>query len=247
MPEWLKSVFSWGDFFTLALTLLLLYFLLNFAQRMLPKIGITERVGLPLQKGIDYLLLLYEPLVLLVLSSAFILLNPLFHGLLLSLLLLAGFNHFKNYISGRIVQFDRSISVGQQLRIKEVQGMIAEKGRLGLRLRSNKGLHFVAYSKLIGDGYLLLSGEEIGGFYLLGLSPREEEKEKVDHAKRLADLLATTPYLDWLHTPELRRSNDSNYPYQIRVSVREENHLRDLMVLIEQEWNYACKISKNKN
>ncbi len=246
MPDWLKSVFSWGDFFTLALALIVLYFLLTFAQRMLPKLGFSDRIGLPMQKGIDYLLLVYEPLVLLLLSSAFVLLNPLFHGLLMALFLLVGFSHVKNYISGRLLQLDRTVSVGQQLRMRDIQGMIAEKGRLGLRLRSNKGLHFIAYSKLLNEGYLLLSGEEIGGFYLLSISPRKEE-EKVDHVKILSDLLTTTPYLDWLHTPELRNSTDPNYPYQVRISVREENHLRDLIVLIEQEWDYACKISKNKN
>ncbi|MEO0776464.1 MAG: hypothetical protein AAF146_07860, partial [Bacteroidota bacterium] len=118
--------------------------------------------------------------------------------------------------------------------------------RLGLHLRSNKGKHFINYSQLFAEGYLLLSGEEIGGFYQINIQPREPEA-KVDYARRLADLLTSTPYLDWNHTPEFRSLTEGTYSYQVRISVREEGHLRDLITLIEEEWGCACKISKNKN
>ncbi len=238
---------TWTDFFTLDIFLLAFYFVLTFAQRMLPRLSMAERYLGPVRRTIDYIILAYEPLVILIVTSNFILIDPVLHGTLVAILLLAGFSHVRNYVSGRLVRLDPSIKVGERLKLQNTQGIITEKGRLGLHLRSSKGKHFINYSQLYSEGYLLLSGEEIGGFYQLNIRPRDPE-EKVDYARRLSDLLTTTPYLDWNHTPEIRaNTNNETLSYQARFSVREEGHLRDLIALIEKEWDCVCKISKNKN
>jgi len=180
-------------------------------------------------------------MVLLILSGIFVYINPPFHGILMLMLLIGGYRQIKDYLSGRIVHFDNYISVGKRLKTENTQGIISKMGRLGVKIRTNKGTHFINYSKLMTDGYMLLSGEEVGGFYQLNIQPNEPD-EKIDYSTQLMDLLATTPYLDWNHRPQLLPSKDTSKSIKARVVVKEESHLHDLIILI-QEWGYSVKVA----
>ncbi|MEZ4883462.1 MAG: hypothetical protein R3E32_01905 [Chitinophagales bacterium] len=234
--------FSLGSFLTIAIVLFALYFLLQFIHQILERLDVFGSFQKYPKKWIYHLLLVYEPLVVLILVSVFILIYPLFHGLLVGLLLLAGFSHIKNYMSGRIVQFDNAIGVGKKLVTDDLKGIILYLGRLGLKLSTVKGLLFVSYSQLLSKGYLLESGEEIGGLYHLKISPKEPA-EKIDYVLQLMDLLATAPYLDWNHKPALLASNETPNQIDAQMIIKEESHVHDLMLLIE-EWGFTCKISK---
>ncbi len=238
----MDTQFSWGNFLTIALVLFALYFFLQFLHQILERFQIFGNWQKHFKKWIYHLLLIYEPLVVLILSSVFVLINPIFHGLLMGLLLLVGFSHIKNYMSGRIVQFDNAIGIDKRLTTNNLHGVISRIERLGLKLSTSKGLFFVSYSQLLADGYLLESGEEIGGLYQLKISPIDT-KEKTDHIRQLMDLLATAPYLDWNHKPTLIRSTEIPNQIDAQMIIKEESHLQDLMLLIE-EWGYHCKTSK---
>ena len=245
MDNYLSSQFSWGDFLTIAVVLIALYFLLQFLHQLLERFQLMGNFQKRLKKWIYHLLVFYEPLVILILSSVFVLINPLFHGLLLGLLLLIGFSHVKNYMSGRIVQFNNSIDIGKNLSTNGLHGIISKIERLGLKVSTHKGLFFISYSQLLEQGYLVESGEEIGGLYHLKIVPTEEsdDKEKTNHILQLMDLLATAPYLDWNHQPKLVPSNEASRHINAHIIIKEESHLQDLMQLME-EWGYQCKTIK---
>ena len=233
--------FTWVSFMWIALALGGLYFVLRFLDRALIKAGFLRNFQAPAKKLVHTLLLIYELLVIVILAVVFVLINPVFHGLLLLPLVVGGFQHIKNYLSGRIVQFENSFAVGKRLKIDHTQGAIARIGRLGLQLKTSSGLFFISYSQLLADGYLLISAEEIGGFYHLLISP-EAGSEKPGTATQLMDLLVTAPYLDWSQKPELVPSDDNNQ-FNARIWVKEESHLHDLITLIK-EWGFSCKILK---
>ena len=65
------------------------------------------------------------------------------HGLGIGVLLLGGYSHLRDYLNGRIAQYDKNIKVGEQLSTNHLNGFISEIGRLGLRLKNNKGLQRV--------------------------------------------------------------------------------------------------------
>lgn len=241
MENLFESQFSWGEFFVIALLLLVLYLILNFLERVLDRFTFLGKYQSMVKSFVHHTLLVYEAMVLLILSGVFIYINPPFHGILAFMVLIGGYAQIKDYLSGRIVQFDNYISVGKRLKTENTQGIISNMGRLGLKIRTNKGLHFVNYSKLLTDGYMLLSGEEVGGFYQLNIQPNEPD-EKIDYPTQLLDLLTTTPYLDWNHRPQLLPSKDPSKPIKARVVVKEESHLHDLITLI-QEWGYSVKVA----
>lgn len=224
-----------------ALLLLLLYFLLTFIERILDRFTFLGNYQPLVRNFIHSSLLVYEAVVLLILSGIFVYINPPFHGVLALMLVIGGYRQIKDYLNGRIVNFDNYISVGKRLKTENTQGIISNMGRLGVKIRTNKGLHFINYSDLLNDGYMLLSGEEVGGFYQLNIQPNDPD-EKVDYPSQLLDLLTTTPYLDWNHRPQLLPSKDTSKLIKARVVVKEESHLNDLITLI-QEWGYSVKVA----
>lgn len=239
MLENLNSQFTVGNFFMITLALLVLYFVLSFANRLLKSARFQKPWQTRVQLAIHYLLLVYEPLAIIILVSAFILINPLFDGLLIGLLLIAGFTHVRNYTSGWLILADSNMSVGKKLKTGNLQGIISKLGRLGLHLQTNEGIHYISYSKLQNQGYAMVAGEEIGGFYYLKISPNDDQKA-LNHSLRVMELLASAPYVDRNHKPELL-PNKSNSCLEARVLLKEETHLYELLALIE-EWGYKSAV-----
>ncbi|MEO1516306.1 MAG: hypothetical protein AAFV95_14885 [Bacteroidota bacterium] len=245
MEELLNDIqFSWTDLLLISLALVGFYFLLGFLRKIISNTTVLGRSSRTIKDIIATILLIYEPMVLLVVGTVFLLINPLFHGVILLVLLLSTFPYVKNYTSGRIVQFDPAIRLGNRLGTRLYEGVIAETGRLGLRLRNSEGLHFITYSNLLTDGYSLLASEEIGGYYRLRIKAKDSES-KIDHELRLRDLMATNPFLDWNHRPELRLVDNEEATFLAKILVKEDSHLSDMVSLI-REWGYQCTTAENK-
>ncbi|MFT6321123.1 MAG: hypothetical protein ACJAT4_002052 [Granulosicoccus sp.] len=235
-----KQYFTWSKFFLSSLFFLGLYFLLEFLSRVLTKYNFLGKFQSDVKSIIRHSLLVFEAVALLILGSAFVLIDPIYHGILAAIILAVGFSHIKNYFSGRIVQFDQSVVEGKRLKTLDSQGVIFKKGRLGLKLRTQKGVQFINYSSLISDGYTLLTGIEVGGFYELKIQPKDLEVKK-DHLNILRDLFTTTPYLDMSHKPQLEKVDDESKTILARVEVKEESHLQDLVTLIKER-NFSCQV-----
>jgi len=148
------------------------------------------------------------------------------------------------YFSGRIVRFDKKIATGKSINTGSAQGIIDSRERLGLRIKTSKGIQFVGYSNLLRNGYMLLADKEIGGFYHLRIKP-EENNENKNHLQYLFDLLVTTPFIDHSFKPEFIETEDKDKTdgISMQVSVREKTHLSELTNLIKER-GYLCKILK---
>ena len=241
MNSFFQTTFSWADFLVLVFCLFILGVVLKYAARILSKTKIFASYKWQVEELSRSVVLLYEPLSFLLLTAAFIWINPSFHGLLIALFFIVVLPQLKDYWTGFFIRHDKAIVVGNRLQCIDNQGVIVDVNRLGLRMKTNQGIQFLAYGKLFSEGYIQLSGEEIGGFYRLKIAPKKEDP-KVNDYKRLTDLLSTAPYLDWNHKPEIKETKSKKYKFRIRVLVKEQSHLQDLLSLIE-EWGYTCFIS----
>ncbi len=236
------NFFSWTNLLEVALFLALWYAILYFFRDLSKRTSVfgtwqkyAERIG-------EVLLLFYEPFAAIMLVSAFVFINPLLHGSLVLLLAAISFRHLQNYVSGRIIRFDKNINPGKKLSSKDVRGIIFKERRLGLEIKTGKGLQFVGYQKLLKEGYMLLADEEIGGFYRLRITPEPENKVK-NHKQFVRDLLISAPYPDRNYPPEFSQSEGVDSALNVQVTVREKNHLEDLLTLI-RERGYGCKVLK---
>jgi len=242
MEEFFKPQFTWWNFLVIATIIVLLYFLLHFLNRILVKFTFLGNYQPQVKKMIHYSILLYEAIALIVLGGVFIFINPIYNGLIVLVLLLASFHHVRNYFNGRFILFDNVVSEGKRMQIADSQGVIFRMGRMGLRLKTNKGLKFISYSTILEEGYTMLSGSEVGGFHHLNIQPVEVD-EKVNYFLKLTDLLNSTPYIDWKHKPQVLPQKDISKTMEARVVVKEESHLRDLITMIEEQGFHCRTIS----
>ncbi|MEM1120897.1 MAG: hypothetical protein AAGJ18_10650 [Bacteroidota bacterium] len=245
MYHWTLYSFSWGSFFLAACWLLLLYFVLYVVEEVLQHRAASGRFQNQLRRWSHRIFIVYELLALVVLSGIFILIDPYLHGIILLILAVGSLPYLRSYISGRWVEFDNSITEGVELKTADLQGVVLNMKRTKMKLQTSEGLHHLNYTKLLSDGYTLVSGDEIGGYYHLELSPQETLENIKNHRLHLLDLFVMAPYVDWHHRPELFVDDDAPDTVDARILIREESHLHELIALIK-EWGYHCKIRKTK-
>lgn len=232
--------YTWADLVEVVLWITLIWVVLYAVRMLLRHAYLFGKKQAQVARIVEILMLLIEPLTILWLLTTFVLIYPVINGLIVLLLLAGGFPHFKNYLSGRIVRFDERMKLGKKLKINGLSGVIWEKGRLGLRLKTNKGLQFVGYSNLLSDGYMLLADDEIGGFYTMKISTAEDVAEGRNHKIFLKNMMITAPYVDHLYKPEVIEMDKD---YKIQVAIREKTHLKELCSLISEN-GYNCEVIK---
>ncbi|MBB4080690.1 hypothetical protein GGR28_003325 [Lewinella aquimaris] len=240
MTPLLQPHFGWTDLLFAVLLLYGSYALLLMVRDRLQKTKRAEGFRAGAYRIIAPFLLLYEPLTALVLTVIFVFIDPLLHGLLLLIVVVAGFSRLRDYLSGRIVLFNPLIGVGKRMRTDRHKGVISRIGRIGLYLQTGEGLHFINYTTLLTEGFSLITGKDIGGYYQLEMPHPEGISHPLRH---LADQLTTTPYLDRSFKPDLAFAGKDQQRIHARLSVREEKHLSELLTLFN-EWGYPATIAK---
>lgn len=246
MEELITSRISWLAWLLFCLLLLGGYFLLHFAERLLNRVSFRWVEQSPVREVMRNLVIVFEPAALLMAASSFFIVRPVTNGLILLLVLLVSFAHIRNYFTGKLLAIQASLDVGKRMRTGGVQGRIAHLGRLGMRLQTSEGLHHIDYGKLQTQGFALLAGEEVGGLYRLRVRLKGNENGKKPDPRRLEDLLASAPYPEWSHTPDIQPGTESadaggRSHLDIQVLLKEEDHLHELMRLID-EWGYVCEV-----
>jgi hypothetical protein len=233
---------EWGHFLMVLIVIIGLYTVIRLASYLMQKVNILG--GFQNQLDFKNLKLIFEPLALITLVVTFVMVNPIYHGLIVGIVVAASFSFIKNYFTGRIIQIENPLSLGMKVRINNLQGIISKISGSGLYLRTGKGAHFFSFSQLYSEGFMVLSGEEAGGFYQISLSPMNIDKD-ANSLLLLSDTLAMAPYVDRNFSPEIIQLNKEKKEdrYRVKVFVKEENHLYDLLSLM-RELGFDSKISK---
>ena len=234
--------YTWTGLLGNALRLAVVYVLLILGQQFLGRRTTVQTWQDTVERLLNYALLLFEPVAILLLVSYFILIHPFYHGLIFALALLAGLQHFRNYWCGRILRFDPSLRIGTRLSYQQQRGLITYIGRIGIRLQSNKGLLFLNYSDLLENGYTLLTGEENGSFFRLKIKAASGEEEAPNQAQ-LEELLQVVPYLNWQHQAQLELNQAQAGEWVINLALHEEQHLHDLIERLAEQ-RFLASITK---
>lgn len=235
------NTISWWEFLLVALALVVIYFILFEIQQLTKHSSFSGRYQNQFREIFRKIFVVFELVAFVTLACVFIWIKPLLHGLIIGFLVIGSWSYLRSYISGRWVQFDNILTEGIELRTANLQGVVSKVGRVKLRLQTSDGLHHLSYNRLLENGYTLVSGEEIGGFYHLELTPKEGFENVASHRMHLLDLFATAPYVDWHHKPEIFRDDTHENQLEARILIKEESHLHELMALIK-EWGYNCKL-----
>lgn len=242
MDSFYLGQYTWLNLLKLSILLIAIYFLLLLTKKLLPLANQRWNIAERLQTWVHLLILIFEPLSLVLIASYFILINPILHGIPIGLILLVGFGHLRNYFNGRIIQLTNRIKTGQKIKIQNLEGIVVAMKRLGLKIKTSKGIQDVGYSRLFQEGFMQLSGDDVGGYHYLNIYPTEGQEVK-NFSEKIMDFLATAPYLDHNHSLNIQSKPEGVPGVLSRVIVKEESHLNELLQLIKDN-GYECKISK---
>ena len=104
--------------------LLWIIFLVGLYSFLLLLSGILERAPFlgkwqgRFRQLIQFLLNVYEPVALIIITVSFVLVNPWVHGAIIGLLILLGYQPLKNYFSGRLFLLANEFREGQRIEVK---------------------------------------------------------------------------------------------------------------------------------
>ncbi len=231
---------SWSRWFILILIVLGIFMLVGFIIKLIER---NTRTGYFSSRTIRYLhkfRILMEPFGIGIILMTFALINPLVHGSFILISLALAFIPLKNYFTGHLLLLNDTFSEGQRIKVNGSEGVIDEIDRLGLTLQIKEGVRFINYSTLITDGFTKMEGERLEGINFLQIVPPEEMEDK--SMRKLRDKLFACPYIDWFYPPEISIADQPNQQiaYKARLRVRQDQHLKHLMKLLE-DWGYQCR------
>ena len=171
---WLAPALSWEQFLQIGLGLLTVYVLLWLLQRWLDRGLYLRAVDSLARRVVRLALLAVDPLFLLTLVAAFVAVWPAVHGLIAALVLAFAYRPIREYVAGRIVQFDRATATGHHLIKGRVRGVINGFGLTGLYLQQEEGRARIPYTQLLQEGYTVAVDPELSAYYHLLITLQEE-------------------------------------------------------------------------
>lgn len=240
MTDLLKPHFSWMFFFGTVVFLLLLYGVLLYLKRQIHQLPLPLKIRDRLSNTLRSLLLLYDLIFVVIAASVFILLNPIWHGLVVLFLVSVTFPLIRNYMIGRFLCFDPEFQQGKRVTVGNDTGVINKMNRLGIYVITNNGMKYINYMILQERGFSLLTDSLMQEYCDLNISANDKDQSNLS-AEMLLYKLMGVPYLDSEYRPTLI-ANNANIEFQIRVLIRKGNHRQELINLIK-DWGYDCQLS----
>ncbi len=235
----IKYDLTWGNCMWSIFWLIVFYFVLLALIEFLKRVQFLGRSQSKVQRIMSNILIIYEPLAIVLGLVTIVLVNPVIHGMVLILILLLAFEPIKNYASGRIFSWTHELKQGQKIKVNKGTGVIKDLGRIGLKLQSKEGTHFVNYSTLLTNGYTLVKGEQMGGLHHLKI---RTNVENVNHEQVIRNRLYSCPYVDWTFNPKVEVDTKHDNALKVQLLVKENQHLNYLIQLFK-EWGYECSLS----
>ncbi|MAT55468.1 MAG: hypothetical protein CMN32_13410 [Saprospirales bacterium] len=192
MDENLTHIFTWEQFTKLIVLLIVAYWFFKLLKKGLEKIPMFSEFKNIALTLLHKFLTVFQPLAFIIALSVLVFINPLLHGVIMGLVLLFSFLHLKNYLSGRLVLLDGTITPEKKISYNDISGTITRCGHLGIQVLSNSGINHISYSNLLNKGYTIIP-DDPGSFSCKLIVENDEEKKPADSLK---DLLAESPYID---------------------------------------------------
>ncbi len=241
--KYLDIQYTWTGFFTWAVLLFLLYFAIKITYQLLSRLNLLGRYQVSVLRMLKPVRLLSMPAIIIVLVSIFVLINPVAHGVIIALVLLLGFDHIRNYFSGKILRLNSNVALGKKISVLQRNGIIEDMTPIGLRLKTTQGLASIGYAKILTDGFLLVGSEDIGGIVQLRVQPKSKDIDVENNERELRSIITHSPFLDWDHIPEIEQDPDDQKIHLITISLKVHSQLSDLILTIEEAGYEAEVIS----
>ena len=242
MKYWQEGIYSWGHFVTILIVLVGVYFLLKLIIRIGGNIGFIGKTQERVVSFLRHVLIVFEPIGLVVLLAILVLISPIFHGTVLSLLLLSNISQIRNYFMGRMLLLNEAITIGTPIKSGEKKGTIISMDRFCLCIRTLEGEYYMNYQNLIKEGYLISNQDQIGGNYMISIIDRRKHP-KMELKNELYHILRISPFI----VPERKIRIDASLEKNnatVSLAIRNMDHVNDLLAHLEDR-GFEVRIINN--
>jgi len=239
MKEIFAVQFSWLQFFiALALAAIILR-TLRFLEMKSKNYLISGKFKLPLKNFLRKFSIVAEPAIIIAVIGVFASIYPVYNGTLLVVLIFIFFVHLKNYFAGKIILFMDELPNNMHISSGKTAGNIVRKGSLGIKIQTDHGQHFLAFSQLLSEGYALHEGKT--GRKLTELSVACPDNTVQIQKDSFMDFLASIPYINWTYLPEINDEESDNLI--VKILLRDHTSMSDLKKLFAES-GYAINVLK---
>jgi len=228
---------SWAKWIVISLFVICMVFVIRLLHNSTAKMSSMGGWKKVLNNIIFSVFVLSEPIALLIIVIAFILIHPIVHGILIAFIFLLAFTIIKSYFLGKVLQLENECYTGQKIKFKDTEGFIKNIGGTSLTIQTELGAKHVSYAQIFSEGFTKLQGKEVGGLQSIYVDTSDTDQNTIQNIK---DRLWESPYLDWSFEPEVTITNKKNQ-FEVKVLLNEKKHLDDLINLIS-EWGYQCHV-----
>ena len=238
MESFFEPHFTWASLGFSMIALVCLYIVLFLVKNKALEFPIHKKYREILFTLLRNALLLYELLFAVIVGSIFLLINPLWHGILILFLVVITFPLIRNYVTGKLLCFDQDLHVGKTLITNEIRGVINKMNGLGIYIITNDGVYYSNYTSLQKNGFSLVLDSETNEYCYLNISSADGQEINLN---TLSFKLMAIPYLDASYPPNFTDSNNSTM-VQVKILIRSGKHRYEVIQLIEG-WGYQCNLS----
>lgn len=174
----LSPALTWEGFSYVALALLSVYIVLWSLQYRLERGLYFRGIDSFVRRWVRVLILLLDPVFVLVIAGLFVAVWPAVHGLIVLLVLGFAFRPIREYVSGRVVRFDRATAIGHHLIMGPTRGVINGFGLTGMYLQQESGRTRIPYTTLLREGYTVATDPEVSAYYHLLITLQETDEDE---------------------------------------------------------------------
>ncbi|MBT8219967.1 MAG: hypothetical protein KJP00_09080 [Bacteroidia bacterium] len=187
--------------------------------------GLARRSVKFLRRLPDYL----EPVIVLMIATYFLSINPIMHLLILAVVFLFGYGQIKDYFTGKSMLYSNELPLRSRIEYGDKIGLIMDRSRFGIHIQTKDGVDFLRYSKLYQDGFKLNTLDTYGGYFEFQVDANNFGDMSIHDIK---EMILQSPYSNILYDTQV---NSSVSPGQIQFNVhlRDESHLDDLKLFLK--------------
>jgi hypothetical protein len=238
-------ILDWTDFLKVIILLAFTYFGKSLLKYLSRHSSILRKVETKASKQLKSVNILYEPIIIVIITLVIIKINPILYGLIIAALLAISYQPIKNYIDGKIFLLNNTLIKGQHIHIFNEDSIIQTIGRFGIVLTNGKGSRFIHYSQLAKENYTLLKGISTGSFHqLLVIANDTNSKKSAAGMDFLMEKLLDCPYLNWTFRPDIQASETDQETYVLEILLNKDSHL-NYMIQLLTESGFSCKNLSN--
>ena len=267
MEYFFTPAITWETFGSVAMVLLGTFLLIKLLQRKLHDGLYLRGADRIVRKLVRVSILALDPIFLLAAIGLFVAVWPAVHGLIALLVVGFAFRPIREYVSGRVVRFDRATAIGHHLIAERTRGVINGFGLTGLYLQQEEGRTRIPYTTLLREGYTVATDPEVSAYYHLLITLQEtedrEEREGVpaDRAeararrkaasddldamiRRLRNRLVESPYVRRGFTIAPHAGGEMGETLDLDVGLHRGDHVRHLIRQLREAGFEASLVDK---